>query len=75
MKYVYVEYALCDGWGCEGVFPKNIVDKAPRKKFGGKECIVLDINDMIVGAGMGWDSPAVLDEKWLKRACQLMNEK
>ena len=73
MKYVYVEYALCDGWGCEGVFPKDIVDKAPREKVGSKEAIVLNINDMVVGAGMGWDGPAILDKKWLTKACELMS--
>lgn len=73
-KYQYVKYALCDGWGCEGVFPKDAVDNAPREKIGNREAIILNINDMIVGSGQGWEDTAILDEEWLTKACELMNK-
>lgn len=73
MKYKYVKNALCDGWGCCGVWPEKLVDNAKIEKRYGKEFLVLNSFDMIVGRGMGWDGEAVIDEDWYEKACEAMN--
>lgn len=74
MKYTYVKNAMCDGWGCCGVWPKHIVDKAKTKKQYGKNFIILDISDIIVGQGIGWEASAIIDDVWFEKACELMNK-
>lgn len=69
MKYTWTE-ALCHGWGCVGVWPKHLVDAAERDADGRP---ILDESDMIVGNGVGWDSPGTFDDDWMQRACDALN--
>lgn len=71
MKYVWTE-ALCDGWGCIGVWPKHLVDSAEREK-GGRKRPILKEHDMIVGQGGGWDSQGTFDDEWMTKACEMFN--
>ena len=68
-QYVWTE-ALCDGWGCVGVWPKNLVDSAKKASDGRP---LLKEEDMIVGQGGGWDSPGTFDSKWMTLACEAIN--
>lgn len=69
IKYVWTQ-AICDGWGCIGVWPQHLVDKAKRDKDGRP---LLSEGDMIVGQGRGWDSAGTFDDKWMKAACEALN--
>lgn len=72
MKYEYTEARTLESepWGIAGVFPKHIVDSAPRDDQGYPR---ISAEHLIVGQGGGWDSSGTFDEAWLRRACELMN--
>jgi len=73
MQYVWT-HAITqaeDGWGIVGVFPKDVVDNAPKAKGDGRP--IVSGKHLIVGQGGGWDSPGTFDEEWMKKAVELMN--
>ena len=69
-KYVWTQ-AWCDGWGCIGVWPKDLVDAAETDKDDGRP--ILNESDMIVGQGGGWDSGGTFNDKWMRLACEAIN--
>lgn len=68
-KYVWTK-ALCNEWGCVGVWPKHLVDKAKRTEDGRP---ILNESDMIVGQGGGWDAQGTFNDKWMRLACEAIN--
>ena len=69
-QYVYTKALSRSGFGVEGIFEKSVIDAAPKDPQHGP---IVAVDALIIGRGPGWDDNCVLDEQWLKQACELMN--
>jgi hypothetical protein len=71
MTYIYIHHGIThDGWGTYGVFNQQ----ESYKLYKDSGLPMVDIKDLIVGNAPGWDDNTVIDENWLKRACELINK-